>query len=229
MAVRGGEKEQSAAEALERLCGEYWAPLYTFARRRGYEQADAKDLTQGFFYQLLKWELFAAADPDRGRLRTFLLTAFQRHIRDVFGREKALKRGGDLSFISIDAAQAEEEYLRGAESPATPEECYDYVWAQASLQAALGRLRDAESAGSGKVLFLELQPFLGMESAQQEPYAEVARRVGRSEDAIKSAVSRLRAKLTIHLRQQVRETLEEPTESQVDDELRALMRALSRR
>jgi RNA polymerase sigma-70 factor (ECF subfamily) len=31
--------------ALDRLCRQYWQPLYYFARRRGYNEHDAQDLT----------------------------------------------------------------------------------------------------------------------------------------------------------------------------------------
>jgi hypothetical protein len=44
----------TAAPALEQLCRKYWYPLYAYVRRRGYAEADAQDLTQGFFALLLE-------------------------------------------------------------------------------------------------------------------------------------------------------------------------------
>ena len=36
LVIRASQSEQpGAAEALEKLCGAYWLPLYTFARRDG--------------------------------------------------------------------------------------------------------------------------------------------------------------------------------------------------
>src|SRR5262249_44021843 len=35
--------------ALDRLCHQYWQPLYYFVRRRGFTAADAPDLPQRFF------------------------------------------------------------------------------------------------------------------------------------------------------------------------------------
>src|SRR4051812_41577204 len=93
--------EQSHA-ALAELCRQYWFPLYAFARRRGQSPADAEDLTQSFFAELLTTRLFDVADPDQGRLRTFLLTAFQRRLADHHRREHAQKRGGGQHLISID-------------------------------------------------------------------------------------------------------------------------------
>ena len=37
-----------ADEALAKLCGVYWLPLYTYVRRRGYSVQDAEDITQEF-------------------------------------------------------------------------------------------------------------------------------------------------------------------------------------
>ena len=54
---------QSAAaeEALEELCRIYWRPLYAFARRKGSDSEQARDLTQGFFQLLLTRRDFDAA------------------------------------------------------------------------------------------------------------------------------------------------------------------------
>src|SRR2546425_1817042 len=64
-----------ARQALERLCQTYWYPLYAYVRRRGYSSEDAEDLTQAFFARLLSSDFFASADRERGRFRSFLLTA----------------------------------------------------------------------------------------------------------------------------------------------------------
>ena len=69
-----------ARTALSELCESYWYPLYAFARRTGSDPDDARDLTQGFFAELLAKGYLAQADSSRGRFRTFLLAAF-RHFR----------------------------------------------------------------------------------------------------------------------------------------------------
>ena len=43
-----------SAAALAELCRDYWPPLYSFVRRRGYSPADAQDLVQGFFTHFLQ-------------------------------------------------------------------------------------------------------------------------------------------------------------------------------
>src|SRR5512144_802383 len=64
-----------ASAALERLCRTYWYPLYAYVRRRGHTPEDAQDLTQEFFARLLARNWVGSADPEKGRFRTFLLTA----------------------------------------------------------------------------------------------------------------------------------------------------------
>jgi hypothetical protein len=54
-----------AETALAQLCRLYWYPLYGFVRRRGYNQDDARDLTQGFFLHLLENKTLTHIDPSR--------------------------------------------------------------------------------------------------------------------------------------------------------------------
>jgi DNA-directed RNA polymerase specialized sigma24 family protein len=94
LVTRGREGGAVRQAALEELCRACWYPIYAFLRRRGHAQHDAEDLTQGFFAKLLHDESFDAAQADKGRLRTFLLCALDRHLADQLRRAGALKRGG---------------------------------------------------------------------------------------------------------------------------------------
>src|SRR5262249_54069774 len=71
----GLDDSPKAAQALEHLCRTYWYPLYAFVRRKGHTPTEAQDLTQAFFARLLDKHYLAQADRQRGRFRTFLLTA----------------------------------------------------------------------------------------------------------------------------------------------------------
>ncbi len=75
VASAGGGHSPEACQALATLCEHYWFPLYAFVRRAGNSAEDAQDLTQEFFVRLLDKHFLAAADPTKGRFRTFLLTA----------------------------------------------------------------------------------------------------------------------------------------------------------
>src|SRR5437667_12685289 len=62
-------ESETADAALARLCHDYWPPLYSFVRRRGYSPADAQDLVQGFFVYLLQSKAYAHTNPRKGKFR----------------------------------------------------------------------------------------------------------------------------------------------------------------
>ena len=78
-------KEESGAgrPALSEIIQKYWRPLYFYARQQGLSAADAEDATQGFLTGIVEGKLLDAADPAKGRFRTFLLTAWKRYLVDL--------------------------------------------------------------------------------------------------------------------------------------------------
>src|SRR5262249_32933429 len=92
--LAGNAATAESNAALDQLCRQYWQPLYYFVRRKGHSEEDAKDLVQGFFARLLEKGLFGAADRERGRFRTFLLTALENYLISEWSRANRQKRGG---------------------------------------------------------------------------------------------------------------------------------------
>ena len=76
-------------------------------RRSGRSAEDAKDLTQGFFAVLLDKGWLEAADREKGKLRTFLLTAFRRFMAKEWRRGQAEVRGGMVALVSWEEGGAE--------------------------------------------------------------------------------------------------------------------------
>lgn len=63
------------------LLSRYWKPVCCYLRRKGHDNESAKDLTQGFFCEIvLGRELIKKANKRKGRFRTFLLTALDRYV-----------------------------------------------------------------------------------------------------------------------------------------------------
>ena len=58
----GHQSSAESRQALTHLCQAYWYPLYAFARRRVSDAAEAQDLTQAFFAELLEKNYVATAD-----------------------------------------------------------------------------------------------------------------------------------------------------------------------
>ncbi len=98
-AAREGDAESE--RALARLCESYWPPVYAFVRRRGHGPEEAKDLTQGFFENLLEKKSFAGADKAKGKFRTYLLGAVKFFLSDQWDKAVAQKRGGRAFGFSL--------------------------------------------------------------------------------------------------------------------------------
>jgi RNA polymerase sigma-70 factor (ECF subfamily) len=79
----------AAQEALEKLCRVYWRPIYSFLRRQGFRLEEAQDLTQGFFALLLERRDLRTVRKEKGRLRSYLLTALKHFLADERRRRTA--------------------------------------------------------------------------------------------------------------------------------------------
>lgn len=140
-----------AQAALAALCQTYWYPLYAYVRRQGHQPDDAQDLTQEFFARLLEKHYPRAADPERGRFRSFLLTAFRRFLSKERDRERAKRRGGGRKLLALDFEASERRYSLEPAHEATAETIYEQRWALTLLDRVFARLRDEfDRAGKQK-------------------------------------------------------------------------------
>jgi RNA polymerase sigma-70 factor (ECF subfamily) len=220
----GRPETPESADALERLCRNYWQPLYAYVRRRGYSPHDAQDLTQSFFARLIAKNYLRQVDRTKGKFRSFLLAALEHFLANEWRNAHVQKRGGKAAMLSLDDTRAEELYAQIPATPASPEKLFEQQWATTVLGQVLTRLRD-EFAASGKgALFAELKGFLPGDK-RDGSYAELAAKLQTTEPAIKMAVSRMRHRYGELLRAQIAETVSRPED--VDEELRAFFAALS--
>jgi RNA polymerase sigma factor (sigma-70 family) len=192
--------------ALESLCGRYWYPIYAEVRFAGHDSESARDLTQGFFVQLLERKALAVADPERGKFRNFLKTSLKNYLSHQAERDNALKRGGGISTISLDFDDAEKQYALEAAHTRTPEKVFDRRWAHAMLQQVLDRLREEMEQAGSLEQFERLAPLL-MGQGETTSYRNLAIRWNTTEAAIKMAVLRLRRKFGKLLRAEVAHTV----------------------
>jgi RNA polymerase sigma factor (sigma-70 family) len=216
-----------ADKALAQLCRDYWPPLYSFVRRRGYSPADAQDLVQGFLAFLLQTRGYAKTDRNKGKFRSFLLASLKHYMADVWDRERALKRGGDQSVVSLDEQMEVVEKMYVNEAAATilvEEQAYERRWAMALVARALARLGAEFANGPKAELFDGLKPFLtgGVGLPSQ---TEVAAKLDMPIDTLRSHLSRLRARYRALLREEVARTI--AVDEDVDEELRHLCMILT--
>ena len=227
VARAGDLGRDDARAALAELCAAYWYPVYALFRRLGHAEADALDLTQGYFTRLLEKPVLAAADRTRGRFRAFLRADCGFFLKDHRDRGRAEKRGGGRPPLSIDARDAEGRYRVEPADRLTPERLFDRAWALTLLGRALDRLA-ADYAATGRgPLFERLQGVLtgGRRSA---PFAAIGRELGLSEPAVQQAAGRLRKRYREALRVEIAATLGDPSDAAVEAEIRDLFEALGR-
>lgn len=205
--------------ALTRLCRDYWPPLYSFVRRRGYAPADAQDLVQSFFAYFLKKKAYMRAERAKGKFRSFLLASIKHFLANDWDREHALKRGGDCEFVlleseveAVEAGQMSQPICVSDE-----EQAYQQRWAQTLVGCALAHLSEEFPDGAKARLFNQLKPFLcgGTDLPDQ---AEVARQLEMPIGTLRSHLLRLRQRYAELLREEVARTI--GSADDVDEELR---------
>jgi RNA polymerase sigma factor (sigma-70 family) len=215
----GATGAETADIALRDLYQAYWYPLYSFIRRQGRSPHDAEDLTQGFFVRLLEKNFVAEARQDRGKFRSFLLTALKNFLANEWDRQHAQKRGGFQTSVEIDQAMAETRLSAELRTDLSPEGMFDRQWALLLLERTMCQLRN-EYVESGRAkLFEHLGACLTMD-ASAGSYAKIAADLGLTEASIKQASYRLRARYREILRAEIGMTVVSP--EKIDDELRFL-------
>jgi len=223
--MAGHSDTAHAQAALEKLCRAYWYPLYAYVRRRGQSPEDAKDLTQEFFARLLERNWIGRADQQRGRFRSFLLSAMNHFLADEWDKARAQKRGGGQIPVPLQFDTAETRYGYEPVDNTTPEQNFERRWALTLLDTVLQRLHSEYEQEGRAEFFAALHPCLVGDRANQ-PYADLAVKLGISEGAVKSAVHRLRQRYRHLLRDEIAQTVAEPGE--VDEELHHLFAVLAR-
>jgi RNA polymerase sigma-70 factor (ECF subfamily) len=223
--LAAGQADTSQAQgALSHLCQTYWFPLYAYVRRRGFAPPDAQDLTQEFFARLLRGQWLAQADRDRGRFRSFLLTAMQHFLANEWHRAQTQKRGGEQVIISLNDDSAESRFRKEPSDTTTPETSFERSWALALLQDVLVRL-EQEFAAEGKTEWMEaMRPALTFD--QDTVYGDIAGRLGITETAARVAVHRLRKRYRQMIRTEVAGTV--GSKEDVDSEMRHLFEVLAK-
>ena len=222
--LAGQTTSPESSAALEKLCRAYWTPVYFFARRKGYGDADAKDLTQQFFTRLLARNDFAGLDASKGKFRTFLLAAFMHFLANEFDRASALKRGGGQIALPLDDLSDEQLAQFSSAENFPPAQLFDKNWALAVLAQSLANLK-AEMARAGKSPHFDaLKVFLTADGVAAD-YAGVAQKLGVATNSVPVLVHRLRQRFRELVRVELAQTVATP--SDLDEEMRHLFAVLN--
>lgn len=203
-------------DALDQLCRRYWQPLNTYARSRGYSPADADDITQAFFAQLLKNKTHSRAAPERGRFRTFLLMTMQNFIANELRNAARLKRGGGAGHEAI------EDHSDQIVTTETPETLFEQKWAQAVIATAITQLEEEHHAKGRAERFAVMRPLLAVR--HDGDTAALAAELSVTPMNFRKLLHGFRQRFGELVREEVARLVSDPSE--VDDEITHLMRAL---
>jgi RNA polymerase sigma factor (sigma-70 family) len=217
---------RSSNKALGALCQTYWQPIYYYVRQNGFGPEDAADIVQGFFTRLLETNYLQGFEKRGVKFRSFLLTAIKHYMISERRSRNTLKRGGHITFESLDTGKVEEIYLAESNSITSPRAAFDRQWALSLLNAAISRLEKSYRERGNNDTFHQLKSFLQVETPIS--YREAAIHTGMEENAVKVAVHRLRKRYRLALEQEVAQTLADADPESVEREIAELLAAITR-
>ena len=218
----GQDAALASRKALERLCLTYWTPLYFFARGQGFSVEDAEDLIQGFFMGVLEKDTLKKVEKDRGRFRSFLLSALRFHMANESRKARAAKRGSGQRVFSLDFETAENHYSHYLAENHTPEKLFERQWAKTVMAHALERLGRTYARTGKQSLFQSLRNVL-VEVDSGFSYGETAAALNIKEGALRVALHRMRRRLADSVREEIAQTVAHADD--IEDEIRNLFSA----
>ena len=221
-AARDGDSDERR-RSLSEMCETYWAPLYVYVRSRGYDTEEAKDLTQEFFALVIQERFLKNVAEEKGRFRNFLLASLNNFLANEWHKKSAKRRGGGVSVVSIDTADAESRLADLAASGRSPEDVYRRRWALDLLERAQHRLKAEHGSGNRRERFEILENYISPTN-EVDSYAQLEKTSGVSSSALKVSVHRLRKRFGELVRDEIRRTV--ASEEDVQVELQDLLSAL---
>jgi len=218
------DKDQAMIGALlER----YWKPVYCYLRRRGYQNEEAKDLTQDFFHEIvLNRNLTQRADSAKGRFRALVLRALDQFLIDQKRRAAAGKRAPKGTLVSLDAVGLPE--LPGAIEDGSPEQCFAYAWKSALIDCTLSEVQaecEAQGLQTHWKIFSHRIVGPALKGLEPPPMRELCTRYEiSSESAASNMLVTVKRRFRTTLRRNVRATV--LSDNDVDGELREILALL---
>jgi len=203
----------------------YWKPVYCYLRRHGYDNEQAKDLTQSLFHEVvLERDLVDKADPAKGRFRSFLLMALNRYLANVRKGQERQRRKPKGNLISLEMVEPPE--LSQLVDKSDPEDCFNLAWVSGLLEQAL---EDVESKCRKDDMTVHWQVFRDrilepiMNRADPAPLKDICIKYGIEDEAIASnMIVTVKRRFQAIVREHIRKSV--MTDQQVAEELEEIER-----
>ena len=224
----GLSRDEKNRALIGLLIETYWKPVYCYLRRRGYDNEQAKDLTQGFFQEVvLGRKLIEKAEQTKGRFRSFLLVALNRYVIDIQDEQAAQKRIPKNKLVSLDRIVSLD--LPEPIAKLEPEDSFNYAWVSVLLEHILEEVRSM-CFKEGKTIHWNvfndrvLHPVI--ENTAAPTMREICDKYG-IEDGIKASnmIVTVKRRFQEALKGQLRKSV--ISEHQIGDELDEIVRFLS--
>jgi DNA-directed RNA polymerase specialized sigma24 family protein len=209
------------------LLRKYWKPVYCYLRHKGHANEVAKDLTQGFFQEVvLGRKLVQQANKAKGSFRKFLLTSLSRYVKSAYRKEIAQKRIPKSNLFPIDYIDATE--LVEPLSELTAEESFHYAWVSSLLDEVFTEV-EADCQAHDLTVHWNIYRDRVLEpiahEAEPPSLAEMCEKYNiedrkKASNMVVTVNRRVQAAIKRHLRQALSE------EATVEDETKEIMRAL---
>ena len=202
------------SRAVDLVVAAYRGPVIAVLRKQwSLEIDDAEDLAHDFFAHALEREWLARYDREKGRFRTFLRKCLQDFANTRYEASRRLKRGGHLTSVALDDADA-------FSVEADVDRLFAQEWARSVLSMSLDRLRQECEAEDRQRTF-EVFVAHDVDGADEPPrYADLAKRFDLPPTQVANYLHWARSRFRGH----VLDTLRALTAS--DDEFRDEARAL---
>lgn len=214
---------------IDDLMRKYWKPVYCYLRRKGYANEPAKDLTQGFFHELVVGgELIQRANKAKGRFRTFLLAALNHYVINVYWADARKKRRPAGTVLSLETFDEGSLSIRSKDME--PAEAFTYVWALELLQEVLAEVengcrKDGKEKHWELFCAMVLKPIMCWTEA--EPLSQVCRKLDISNKRKASYMMiTVKKRFQVVMRSRIRSHID--SDEDVEKEIHDLMIILSR-
>jgi hypothetical protein len=211
------------------LLEKYWKPVYCYIRSKGHDNEQSKDLTQGFFYEVvLNHKLVQRADRSKGRFRSFLLHALNQYLINETKKSNVRRRIPKDKLIPLE--NIEPSNLPWIIHASSPEAAYHYAWMSAMLDRIFESVRrDCYDRGLDVhwQMFWErvVEPIL--KKQLPPPLSDICKKYGiDSAQKASNMIATVKRRFNSALRENVRTTV--LSDGQVDDELSGIMNFFSK-
>ena len=221
--IKSKEDKKQALTGL--LLDRYWKPVYCYLRRKGYDNEKAKDLTQGFFHEVvINRNLLQKTEQCKGRFRSFLLHALNQFLIDCKRRLMAHKNIPKEKLVPLEII--EPPILPQTISKLGPEESFNYAWKSALLDRILLQVQ-TECSQEGMLIHWKVfndrvvQPIL--ENIEAPSLKEICSKYTIENEAKASNMAiTVKRRFRSALKKYIRSTV--ISENQTDEELKEILK-----